>query len=384
MRGATIAVLLAARAAAADPVVEPPRLELPHPLPPFDLPPPPAPEPAIKLGGYVEAFEAFDFARPANHIINLRAFDARSGTITLQNAVIEATWTHGPVSGRIALQAGEAPDLYYAGEPRVPAIGTVPANDSSTWRHVQEAWAQWDTGRLQLAAGLFLSPIGTEDLAEKDNWSWSRSNLFLALPTYHVGAKAAVPFGDGWKVTAAVYNGWNDALDNNHTPCTSLALAYEKGDVLASILYFGGKERASTDPDGLPWRHLLDAYIQAPIAHGISFGLHGDVGVERGTIATTTWQSAAAYLRYDLTEQLWFAGRADFVREPRTPATAILIPVAFLASGTLTAGYRPVDGFELRLDYRHDHASDQIFFGRDAALDRRTQNTVTLGMLAWF
>jgi hypothetical protein len=380
MRGPTLAVLLVASPVAAD------GLDLPALPPTFDLPPPPvaAPDPpAIKLGGYVEAFEAFDFARPPNHIINLRAFDDRSGTLTLQNAVIEATWTHGPVSGRIALQAGEAPDLYYGSEPLVPATGTAPANDPTDWRHVQEAWAQWDTGRVQLAAGLFLSPVGTEDLAEKDDWSWSRSNLFLLLPTYHVGARATVPFHDSWKATAAVYNGWNDALNTNYTPCVSASIGYEKADVVAQLLYFGGEERYSGDPDGRPWRHLLDAYVQAPLAHGFSFGLHGDVGTEHGALARSSWQSAAAYLKYDLTSTIWFAGRADFVREPRTAATPILTPVALLASGTLTAAYRPVDGFEVRMDYRHDHANAAAFYGSDI-IDRRTQNTATLGMLAWF
>ena len=58
-----------------------------------------------------------------------------------------------------------------------------------------------DAGRVQLAAGLFLSPIGTEDLAEKDDWSWSRSNLFLTLPTYHVGAKATVAVPEATSAT---------------------------------------------------------------------------------------------------------------------------------------------------------------------------------------
>jgi hypothetical protein len=112
--------------------------------------------------------------------------------------------------------------------------------------------------------------------------------------------------------------------------------------------------------------------------------VHGNAGLERGTLGTTWWQAAALYLRQDVTKQLWLAGRADFVREPRTAATPILIPVELVASGTLTAGYRPVDGFELRLDVRHDHASDALFFGAADLLDRRTQSTVTLGALAWF
>ncbi len=45
---------------------------------------------------------------------------------------------------------------------------------------------------LVVQAGLFLSPIGPEGIAVRDNRNWSRSTLFFALPYYHTGARASL------------------------------------------------------------------------------------------------------------------------------------------------------------------------------------------------
>src|SRR4051812_40590049 len=123
----------------------------------------------IKVGGYLEIYDQFNFRRPSNGVTNLRAYDVRDSSIALQNAVIETTWTKGVLSGRIALQIGDAGDTYYGAEPVLPAAGSTPATGPSEWRHLQEAWATWQTAcKLELSAGLFLSPIGPEGLATRD------------------------------------------------------------------------------------------------------------------------------------------------------------------------------------------------------------------------
>ena len=69
----------------------------------------------------------------------------------------------------------------------------------------------------------------------------------------------------------------------------------------------------------------------------------------------------------------------------------IFWPTDWVASGTATLEYRPADNLSLRLEYRHDHAADDVYFGGavelDAELtpvpDRRAQDTVTAGITAW-
>ncbi len=358
------------------------------------------PAPALELGATVEVYDQYNLRAPSNGVTNLRAFDARHDSFTLQNAVVDATWQKGALSGRLALQYGEAGDLYYAGEPAIGATGTALATGPLEWRHLQEAWAAWAAPhQLELSAGLFLSPIGPESLSTRDQWNWSRSDLYMALPFYHTGVRVRPPLGDsGWTAMAAVYNGWNSVVDNNRDKSVALAAAYAKDAWIAQVLYFGGVERSPGAPEGAPWRHLGDVYVQGPLGGGLSFLVQADAGVESGRLGTSSWVAGAAYLRYDVRADLFVAARADAVRESDgddggVRASAILIPTSWLGSGTATVSWRPTDGLDLRLEYRHDHAADLAYFGGDVAVDpatgtsipnRRAQDTITAGAIAWF
>jgi hypothetical protein len=360
------------------------------------VPTPEAAPPTIKVGGYLEVYDQWNFRRPSNGVTNLRAYDVRDSSIALQNAVLDATWTRGAISGRIAFQIGDAGDTYYAAEPAMPAEGSTPATGPNEWRHLQEAWAAWQTPcKLELAAGLFLSPIGPEALATKDDWNWSRSNLYFALPFYLTGVRVKRALGEsGWIGTAAVYNGWNSVIDNNRKPSISVAASYAKDALIAQVLYFGGIERSPGAPEGEPWRHLLDAYVQGSLGGGLSFLVHADGGLERGTLGTSSWAAGAAYLRYDVTTSVYLAARADYVREWRdAAASSMLLPVAWVGATTATAAWRPRDGLDLRLEYRHDQAASEAYFGGTVSSDlasgaaipnRLAQDTVTAGAIAWF
>ena len=74
-------------------------------------------------------------------------------------------------------------------------------------------------------------------------------------------------------------------------------------------------------------------------------------------------------------------------------ASAIFWPVKWVAEGTATLAYQPIDHASVRLEYRHDQAANDAFFGGDVAVDPMTmsfipnrdmQDTVTLGVTAWF
>lgn len=77
-------------------------------------------------------------------------------------------------------------------------------------------------------------------------------------------------------------------------------------------------------------------------------------------------------------------------REPRARPSGRSSGVA---EGTLTLSYQPIDNASVRLEYRHDQAADNAYFGGDVASDsttqafvpdRKSQDTVTLGATAWF
>ncbi len=416
--GVLVALSGTARAQPA-PDASPPAVVEPPPAAPTPTPPPPPtptpasttpatdvaapptadPSPKITVGGYLEANYQLHVQNPSNRITSLRGFDNRSRTFTLSNVALDVKAETGPVTARVILQVGATPSSYYLGEPALAGSAGVNATSSELWKFVQAANLTAKAPKeITIEAGLFPSPIGPEVIPIKDNWNWSRSNLFFGLPFYHTGVAASRPLGGGWTGKLHVYSGWNSVVDNNGTPSVALSAAYAKGSTLAQVLYFGGNERATGAPEGKPWRHLFDAYVQLPVTDDFTVLAQADAGVEPNDFGTSSWVAGALYGKLALSPKLNAAVRGDVFYEKVASnamgtASAIFWPTEWIGSGTATLAYQPVAGVSVRCEYRHDQAKSDVFYGGDVEGDgvtvpfvfnRKSQDTLTIGATAWF
>jgi hypothetical protein len=349
--------------------------------------------------GYVEASYSYSFARPSNGIVNLRGFNNRHDTMTIENAAAGATWEYGSVGGKLLLQVGNTPSTYYLAEPVFAGAGGANASTPELWKYIQEAFVTWKApvgNGLLFQAGLCVSPIGAEVIPAKDDWNWSRSNLFFGLPFYHTGARATYALTDRFSVTLSIFNGWSSVVDNNRHKSVSAAFSYTIPDLLfAQVLYFGGVERAKGAPEGSGWRHDFDGYASVRVTEGLSLLGHLNGGFESTAFGTASWVAGAAYARAQLTEQLFLALRGDRFHEtvPGAASPIFWAGAKWISSGTVTIDVRPADHLSVRAEYRHDRAERDLFFRRavdgDGATapfvpNTRSQDTVTIGVTGWF
>jgi len=352
--------------------------------------------------GYVETYYQWNFDEPSNGITNYRGFDNRHDSVTLENVALGASWRIDRVDSKLLLQVGSTPATYYSGEPSLPGAAGANASDASLWRFVQEAHVGWHAptpNDLFFEMGLFASPIGPEVLAINQDWNWSRSNMFFALPFYHTGLRATYAVTDELSTTLAAYDGWNSVVDDNQEKSVSGSLAYKVANrINAQVLYFGGIERPAGAPEGPYWRHDFDAYVEVDPADEVNLMAHANAGLEPNRLGTSAWYAGALYARLEPLRWLWIAARGDYFREHVPPgATPIFWPMgtSWVTSGTLTVDFRPTpDNLSVRLEYRHDRADAPIYFrgavaGTGAAGDpyvpnARSQDTLTLGATAWF
>jgi hypothetical protein len=354
----------------------------------------------VTLSGYTEAYWQWNANRPSNGITNLRGFDNRHNSLTLSNAVLDAQWDAPQAFGRVALQVGSTPATYYAAEPVVSGGSGANASNQGLWQWLQQAYVGGRVGpnnRLTLSAGLFLSPIGPESMAVKDNWTWSRANAFFGLPFYHTGARASWALSDKAAVAAAVYNGWNSVVDNNRDKSVSLQWTWTTANLVGSVLYFGGVERSVGAAEGRPWRHLLDSHWTWHLTDRFSMLAHINGGVERGDLGTSKWFSAVLNGRFQAKRWLYLVARGEAFwekvpRNAKGTAGAIFWPTPWLGSATVTADLRPHDQLSLRLELRHDLADGKAWYGGQVAKDaggqctanRDAQSTFTVGATSWF
>jgi hypothetical protein len=401
----------------------PPDPEPSAPLPvaptPPERPPPEAKDPAVVPGttpappsalkvtplGYVEALYAYNFNRPSNGITNYRGFDNRHNTFMLSNVALGVNADVGPVTARLILQYGSTPSTYYQSEPARAGSSAANASNAELWKYLQEANIGWKApvGRgLLLQLGLVPSPIGYETFAVKDNWNWSRSNLFFGFPFYHTGLRATYDWSDRISTTVAVYNGWNSVVDNNEEKSFQASVTYKvPSRLLVQALYFGGIERDAGSPEGPYWRHTFDVFSQLDATPWLSFTGQADYGYENNRIGTARWWAGAAYARVKPVDKVYVALRGDRFTEHlatdgsgRASNALFWGGVEWVSSLTTTLEARPVDNLSVRLEYRHDVAAAPLYFGRKVVGDgsaaapflpnARTQDTALLGATAWF
>jgi hypothetical protein len=361
--------------------------------------------PAAKIAplGYVEAYYAYNLNRPSNGITNFRGFDDRHNTFTLSNVALGANFEAGPVGGRLILQIGSTPSTYYMSEPHHAGANGASASGPESWKHLQEAFVTYraPVGRgLLLQLGLCASPIGIEVFAVKDNWNWSRSNLFFGFPYYHTGLRATYELSDEVSATVGLFNGWNSVVDNNDDKSVQANLTYKAEDRLSfQALYFGGVERPRGAPEGSPWRHHFDAFGQFDVTAWLSLAAEADYGWEWNRIGLADWAAGAIYARAQPVDRLYLALRADRFHESlaqgndATSAPLFWGGVDWVSSGTVTLDVRPHPQASIRLEYRHDDAAGPLYFRRQVAGDgatmpyvanATTQDTLLLGATAWF
>lgn len=361
----------------------------------------------LTIAGTLESFYAYNFNRPSNGITNFRAFDDQHNSITLQNAAFDLFWTSERVYARIAMQAGNTPRV--ASAPAPLSQDEDPEVEPSLFRNIQRAYAgahPFANAPVFIEAGIFLSPIGYEGITVHENWHWSHSPIFLALPFYHSGIKVGTDIGPAHRIKFAVYNGWNNIRDNNPEKSLALEYGYTPGPRFSlAAVYFTGVERGVGAPEGRAWRHVVN--VAARGTPHPRLGLVGDLnaGIEPNLFGSSRWIGGNAGLRVEALPWLFVAGRGTIIGETRASTGGLASPIVlanfsddpqqWMGAATLTLDLRPVpDHFALKLEYRHDQARSNIFFrgavvGSGTLDDRyitnaRAQDTLTLGLHAWF
>ena len=362
--------------------------------------------PSVRTTGYVQGFYQYNLNQPSNGITNWRAFDNQHDSISVDNVVLDTTWSAGRVSGRVALQVGRAAEMFGMSELTFGNAGAaVGRSDGDIWKFIQQATLGYrlPVGRgLLVDGGIFLSPIGPEGVAARDNWNWSRSNLFALLPYYHAGVRASYEFASGLTLTAAVVNGWNGITDGNGDKSVIASVSRTTDNVEWSLLYMGGVERPTGSTAGARWRSLLDGVVTVRASRRLQLRAHANVGIEGLPGDGGAWWAAGAfYARLELTPWLFLAGRVDVFHEARGVgaggnepyAPAIFTGAEWIHSETATLELRPRGNLSLRFEYRHDDATAPLFFlgavdgnGADApyVTNAHTQDTLTMGATAWF
>ena len=339
----------------------------------------------VKFGVALEGYLQYDWNRPSDRVLLLRAYDTRTNVFSIQQAAIvveSATNVDAGrrVGARVDLQFGQATETVQGG----------PANEPrpDVYRHVWQAYGTYvfPVGRgLQADFGKFASNLGYETNYAKDNNHFSRAYLFNFLPFYLSGLRLTLPANDSATLMYMLTNGIQQTEDFNNFKSNHVAAIVKPArGVTWTVNYFFGQEQPDgglpDGPDG--FFRVFDTYVAYRATPEVSVGLDVNFVTDEANRSDPgiALQGIGAYARYQVSGPAALA-----VRYERLDDEGLFGEIEqVLQEVTATAEYRFEDGFLLRGEFRRDWSNEDFFTGPEPGKLLDYQNTALVGLVWWF
>ncbi len=321
----------------------------------------------LQLSGFVDASYVYNTQSPENRANSLRVFDTEANgfqphafELVIQKPVSEES--------RVGFRA----DLDVGEDAEVVGLVTTGLGSTTDELDLQQAYAEalLPIGNgLNVKFGKFVTSHGAEVIESKDNWNFSRSYLFgYAIPFTHTGVRLSYPFADWLTMLFGVNQGWDVVDDNNTGKSLEWQATLTPIDRwFLSVTGMHGPEQTSDNRDD---RHLLDVVLGYNPTDKLSFKLNYDFGHEADAVSESpaenaSWHGLAAYGRYQFSD--WYAVAlrgeyfADFDGVRTNVRTTNGVTDLRVWELTLANEFKVYKDLLARLEYRPDHASDNVF-----------------------
>jgi Putative beta-barrel porin-2, OmpL-like. bbp2 len=353
---------------------------------------PPASQPAdpaavnpwrnVTFGATFEGYYQYDWNKPPDRVIPLRAYDTRANTFGIQQAAFVVDASPDVDAGRryglrADLQGGQATET----------VQGSPANEPrpDVYRNIWQVYGTYlfpvgDNG-LQTDFGKFASMLGYETNYAKDNQAFSRAYLFNFLPFYHTGLRVTFPVSDKVSVLYMLTNGIQQTEDfNDYKSSHFAAVVKPVSQVSWTVNYYFGQEQPDGGHQGGPdgFFRVFDTYVTYTATSALTLGLDANYVTNEVTADadSLSLQGVGAYARYQVNTPVGLG-----VRWERLDDEGLFGGIdQILQEITLTAEYKLADGFLVRGEFRSDWSDQSFFPGSGGAGDLRDhQNTLLLG-----
>ncbi|MES2704353.1 MAG: porin [Bacteroidota bacterium] len=293
---------------------------------------------SFSFSGYVEAYYAYDFNKPADNVRPYVYSHNRHNEITANLAFLKATYTTARARANVTLAAGTYMNANYAAEPGV-LKNIYEANAGIRLSKKHELW---------LDAGVLPSHIGFESAYSPASFTLTRSMLVDNAPYYEGGARLSYTTASSkWYLAVLALNGWQriQRPPGNSSFCGGTQVTFTPSQRI-SLNYstFYGNDK----PDSLRrTRFFHNVYCTSNLSSRLSVILGWDQGVEESGISSELhfWQGAAAILRYKASADLAIAARAEYFRDENG-----VIVVTGSPNGFTTFGYSANIDYTIKKD----------------------------------
>ena len=262
---------------------------------------------------------------------------------------------------------------------------------------IKQAYVSWMPGdKVSFDFGFFDTVFGGEVVDEWNNANFTRGALYFnRQPFNHMGIRSAFELTEKFGLTLLVTNGGvlgGTPIDNNETPTLGWQFSVG-GDAVG--FYFGGQHGAGNDNDNKNWENFFDwvLTVNAGIFTMIANGDYQSLPTAVTGEASMAWAYGhSLQMIFDASDKFSIGLRGEHLSGNKEYQSFAGEP--FLATGTLTLRYKPVEYLVLSLEGRGEWVSkaapiyfsrsDVVNAGTDGPLPSRSHNyAAILGFTAY-
>ncbi len=334
----------------------------------------------LGLSIYLQGGYTYNFRNPDSGNNEQRIFDRKANTFLIDLAEIQflkEASNPGEIGYKLKLSAGETAKF----------IHSAGLGNSSDEFDLTEAYVNYIVplgSGLKLQFGKFVTYHSAEVIEAKDNYNYSRSFLFnFAVPVTHTGFMAQYPFSKVFSANLYLVNGWDVTTDNNKGKTVGASFGFTPVESLAFTFNFMyGPEQNNNSSDN---RFLFDWVGAYKATKSLTFMANVDYAREQkdplNSGRDSEWYGVAAYAKYEFTRFFSAAVRVEYFNDKDGVRTGI---AQELKEITFTPEFKLAKTLLLRPEYRHDWSDRDAFDSHHGTFDRKSQDTIALGiMYSW-
>lgn len=241
---------------------------------------------------------------------------------------------------------------------------------------VKQGYVSWmPSDKVQLDFGFFDTIFGAEVVDEWNNANYTRGSLyFLRQPFNHMGIRSAFELSDIAGLTLMVTNGGvlgGTPIDNNETPTLGWQFALANDTV---GFYFGGQHGAANDQENKNWEQFFD-FVFSVNVDWFTLLLNGDYQLSpTGGLTNSAgdpldgkvfaYGHSLAFI-FDMSEKWSLGLRGEHLSgNDNYRSVDGGDPYGYLATGTITLRYKPVEYLVFSLEGRGEWTSRDVYFSR--------------------
>lgn len=341
----------------------------------------------VDIHGMVAVDYMYDTNSPDHQDTNLRVFDGKSNSFTLNQANLRFS------RQREKEDFGFVVNMDFGETAEVVGMATDWDSDSESSNsfELREAYLTYKIPfgeEVVLKAGKMVTLHGAEVIKEYNNFNPTVSNSFLfgySIPFTHTGLMLSFPMGEYFAADLGLVNGWDNVVDNNNGKSFHGGFKIIPSEQFN--IYLSGTYGPEQNERGDSKRALaamlvtLNATDQLTFILDANYGNETEVLPERGSGTgerAADWYGVAGYVIFKPTDDLSLAVRAEGFDDSDGWRTGTAPGTTFWEI-TPSVSYKLTEKITARFEYRHDEANHDVFNDGDHLQNGR--NTVATELI---